>query len=265
METDFGGKIIEHGETNIGVVSILQKRLTERGYGPFATATYDANMVAVVKLYQSQNVDAIGRPLVIDGKIGIYTWGSLFPESLPKSQNPPSKLMLEALEVAITQDGVREHPLGENRGPMVDVYLRSVGINPEKGDANDRFWCMAFVYWCFQSAAESLNMSNPLPRTAGCVKHWKDAGAVRGADRIKRNAAYANAALIKPGQIFILDVGGGLGHTGIVERNHGGGIFSTIEGNTNTDKGTNGIGVFRSIRRKLTEKSLVGFVDYTNA
>lgn len=265
METDFGGKIIKRGETDLGVVSLVQKRLTKRGYGPFAATVFDDTMAAVVKLYQSQNVDAIGRPLVIDGEIGIYTWGSLFPESLPQAHTAPSALMLEAVKVAISQDGVREHPLGENRGPEVDEYLRSVGIDPNKGDANDRFWCMAFVYWCFQSAATSLNVLNPLPPTAGCLKHWNGAGKIRGAGRIKRDQAYADAALIKPGQIFILDVGGGLGHTGIVEKNHGGGIFSTIEGNTKTNNETNGIGVFRNIRRKLTEKSLVGFVDYTNA
>ena len=148
---------------------------------------------------------------------------------------------------------------------MVNAYLESVGIGPAVGEAKDRYWCMAFVYWCFQSAAKHIHSPNPLPKTAGCLTHWTSAGAIPGAKRISAAQAYQDASLLKPGLIFILDLGEGLGHTGIVEKIHGDGVFTTIEGNTNVGGGNDGIGVFPNDRRKLTDSVLVGFVDYTHA
>ena len=86
-----------------------------------------------------------------------------------------------------------------------------------------------------------------------------------GARRIARAAAYADASLVKPGLVFILDLGAGHGHTGIVERAMEGGRLVTIEGNTNDDGSRTGVGVFRLERRKLADRSLKGFVDYSAA
>jgi hypothetical protein len=124
---------------------------------------------------------------------------------------------------------------------------------------------MAFVYWSFQTASRSLGDANPLPKSAGCLDHWNRAARVAGARRIPRAEAYADAALIKPGLVFILDLGAGHGHTGIVERAMEGGRLVTIEGNTNNDGSRTGVGVFRLQRRKLSDKSLKGFVDYSAA
>ena len=52
-------------------------------------------------------------------------------------------LAAAALRYAQSQVGQREQPKGSNRGPMVDKYLASVGLQP--GYA----WCQAFVYWCY--------------------------------------------------------------------------------------------------------------------
>ena len=46
-----------------------------------------------------------------------------------------------ALQIAQGQLGQSEQPMGSNRGPMVNEYLKAVGLNP--GYA----WCQAFVYW----------------------------------------------------------------------------------------------------------------------
>lgn len=155
-----------------------------------------------------------------------------------------------------------EVPTGSNRGPMVDAYLQSVGIDPTKGTPDDRYWCMAFVYWTFKTAGQTLAVPNPIPKTAGCVDHWNRAKNIAKAVRISGADAYANPSLVKPGLIFILNFGGGHGHTGIVEKLLPGGVLSTIEGNTDSTGSGNGIGVFRGTRRKLNDKSLLGFVDY---
>lgn len=262
--TDFPGRVIKRGEADAELVKQIQQLLASRGYGPFQAGVFDAPMASVVKLYQAQNVDAAGRPLVADGEVGIYTWGSLLPTTpAPTPSSAPSTLMLQALAVAGTQEGQMEQPVGSNRGPMVDEYLRSVGIDPTKGTPDDRYWCMTFVYYCFNVAATSLAVANPLPKTGGCALHWRLSKNVPKAVRILAGQAYENPSLIKPGLVFILDFGGGHGHTGIVEKLLPGGVLSTIEGNTDATGSGNGIGVFRATRRKLNDKSLVGFVDYS--
>lgn len=263
MPIEFPNRVIKVGETDVRLVAQIQQLLASRGYGPFDVGVFDSAMASVVKLYQSQNVDAGGRPLVADGEVGIYTWGSLLPAPAPTPSSAPSTLMLQALAVAGTQEGQMEQPVGSNRGTMVDEYLRSVGIDPTKGTPDDRYWCMTFVYWCFKTGAASLEIANPLPRTAGCAEHWRLSKNIPKAVRILSAQAYSNPSLIKPGLVFILDFGGGHGHTGIVEKLLPGGVLSTIEGNTDATGSGNGIGVFRATRRKLNDKSLVGFVDFS--
>jgi len=223
---------------------------------------FDAATASAVKLFQACNVDAAGHPLVVDGEVGMYTWGCLFPAPAPVPEGVPSALMLQALAVAGTQDGQRETPGRPNRGPMVDLYLQRAGLDPSKGGPEGYPWCMAFVYWCFDTAAQSLKVPNPVPRTAGCVDHW-DLAAKKGIPEIRAADAYARPSLVKPGLVFVLDFGGGHGHTGFVEKLLPGGVLSTIEGNTNDTGSSNGIGVFRLTRRKLNDPALKGFIDYS--
>lgn len=252
----FPGRLIKRGETDAALVGQIQRALKARGYGPFARGTFDADMERSVKLFQAQNVDGSGEPLVVDGKVGSFSWGALFPDTLVPQAEAASALMLQTLAVGISQIGQMEEPLGSNRGPMVDTYLRATGA--PLGLA----WCMAFVYWCGNTAAQQIGRDNPLPRTAGCLDHWNRARSSGAAQRIPRADAYANPALIKPGQIFIMDFGGGLGHTGIVEALLPGGRLRTIEGNTNTGGSRQGLGVFRLERRKLADLQLRGLIEY---
>ena len=261
---EFPGRLIKSGETDKALVTYLQNALRQRGYGPFNAGQFDTQMKAVVMTFQSQTVDVDGHSLVVDGEIGIYTWGVLFPGHSVVPESPPSNLMLQALAIATGQVGQMEVPPGQNRGPMVDQYLRSVGIDPARGTADQGDWCMSFVYWCYRAAAANLGVDTPLPRTAGCLDHWNLARQVAGASRIPAKSAYEDPSSIKPGLIFILDFGGGLGHTGIVENLLPGGRLLTIEGNTNNDGSRTGVGVFRLERRKLSDAKLKGFVDYTS-
>ncbi|MBK8553610.1 MAG: CHAP domain-containing protein [Ignavibacteria bacterium] len=143
-----------------------------------------------------------------------------------------------------------EKPLGSNSGPEVNKYLASVGLGP------GQFWCMAFVYYCFNTAAKNLGRNNPLVKTGHCMTHWNSSTA----KKILAENAVNNPSLVKPGQIFIINTGGSAGHTGIVEKLEGG-FLHTIEGNSNTEGSRNGIGVFSLNRRKVTKINR-GFLEY---
>ena len=123
--------------------------------------------------------------------------------------------------------------------------------------------CPTFSAAAFWKDVSSLKLKK-LPAERD-LDHWARAGRLPNVTRIKAADAYADRSLIKPGLVFILDFGGGHGHTGIVERVLDGGRLVSAEGNTNTDGSSNGVGVFRLERRKLNDADLKGFVDYTGA
>ena len=73
--------------------------------------------------------------------------------------------------------------------------------------------------------------------------------------------AVADPGLVKPGSLFIIDLGGGLGHSGMVIEVANSRLV-TIEGNTNNNGSRNGIGVFQRDVRKISEINK-GFIDYS--
>ena len=245
---DYPGHVVRIGETDSVVVKSIAARLTALGYATTSPAgLFDAGFKQIVKVFQAQHVDSQGMPLLADGEIGPLTWGSLFGSTPVQTEG--HLLAQRALQFAVSQIGVREEPVGSNQGPMVNEYLKSTGTPPGS------FWCMAFVHWCFMKAATELGVPNSFPRTAGCLDAWSRAQAFR----ITASQAKANPALVVPGSVFIFDFGGSLGHTGIVEAATGG-TLQTIEGNSNTDGSSNGIGVFRLNSRSVMSKSLKGFL-----
>lgn len=138
-----------------------------------------------------------------------------------------SPLSQSALNIAIAQLGKEEVPRGSNWGEPVKTYLKSVGITFPAS------WCMAFVYWCYKQA----DANAPLVKTGGVLAHWN-----------KAKPEYRQKEP-QPGDIFIVDYGKGLGHTGIVERIEGD-ILHTIEGNTNDTGSREGYEVCRRERKK---------------
>jgi uncharacterized protein YkvS len=144
----------------------------------------------------------------------------------------------EALKIAATQIGKSENPLGSNWGKPVQDYLKSVGINFPAS------WCMAFVYWCFEQAKKEGQ--NPLIKTGGVLMAWNKSDS-----KFKVSECQA-------GDIFIMDFGKGLGHTGIVEKVDENFIY-TIEGNTNDSGSREGIMVCRKQRPK---KKIKGYLRY---
>jgi hypothetical protein len=159
------------------------------------------------------------------------------------------------IDIAASQIGVVEQPRGSNRGPEVDVYIRTTGLNP----AADSFpWCVCFLYWVFEQAAKVKGEENPLPKTAGVIALW-NLGRHTEAQVVRKSEA--NAQTVKPGMIFHLDLGGGKGHAGLVIEVRGDHII-TIEGNTNPGGSSDGFGVFRRDARPITTGVLLGYLDF---
>lgn len=144
-------------------------------------------------------------------------------------------LQQQALKVAISQLGQHEQPLGSNWGHPVQDYLASVDIHFQAS------WCMAFVYWCYGTE------NNPLVKTGGVLHAWNTA-----------DHKYRVIGEPQPSDIFIMDFGKGLGHTGIVEKVDTTFIY-TIDGNTNDSGSREGIEVCRKQRPR---NKVLGYLRY---
>jgi hypothetical protein len=247
----YPGRIIKMGEANAAIVTAIAQRLGARGIAVTSPpGVFDGALRSSVRLFQSLNRDVAGKPLAVDGEVGPMTWGALFGAASVAAQPAGSgQLALRALAVAVEEIGTMEQPVGSNSGPRVNQYLASTGT------PSGNFWCMAFVHFCFRTAAQAMGVANPFPRTAGVLAAWNAAPSMR----ITKAAALANLSRVGPGAVFILDYGNGHGHTGIVESNTGGALV-TIEGNTNPAGSGNGIGVFRLSRRNVANGLMKGFI-----
>ncbi|MFL6846138.1 MAG: CHAP domain-containing protein [Allosphingosinicella sp.] len=251
----YPGRVIRMGDADRPTLTAIAAALRARGYAaPTAPAVFGPPLASFVRLFQSHNVDSEGRPLLIDGQVGPLTWNALF--GAPAAVVPSGGgIAVLALNEAIGEIGVREVPPGSNGGPRVDQYLESVGVG------SGRFWCMAFVYFCYREAARHGGLANPFPRTAGCVAAWNRVKASSPARLVTRAQAIANPSVVKPGMVFIHDYGGGRGHTGFVE-SLSGAALRTVEGNADPLGGSNGLGVFRVNRRSVMDRSLTGFINF---
>jgi peptidoglycan hydrolase-like protein with peptidoglycan-binding domain len=250
--TDYPNRTIRQGSNDMTAVDAIRQRLAELhheiGNGP----GFDAELTAAVKAFQSRNVDQHGQNLLIDGKVGPLTWAALFNAPAPQTRATGSNLLSVALQIARSQVGVLETPRNSNRGPEVDSYLAAVGLPPGHP------WCAAFVYWCLQRASQQTGEANDCARTGGVLRQWALAGEA-GIERITATRARNDPALVRPGMVFVMDHGRGLGHTGFVYRTVGA-RFDTIEGNTDASRTREGGGVY-ALTRKVGEINC-GYIAY---
>ena len=152
-------------------------------------------------------------------------------------------LAYQAIVVASQEVGVRE--TAPNRGPMVDRFLISVGLDPTSGNYP---WCAAFVFWVFEMASHQLRMANPCVKTASAIMHWQRAPQA-GRIRVASDGTIVDPERVRPGCVFFQDHGAGKGHCGIVEGvDFAAGVIMTIDGNTNASGGREGDGVYRKVR-----------------
>lgn len=148
---------------------------------------------------------------------------------------------MRLIDKAITQLGVEEVPRGSNWGTEVKKYLHCVGIDFPAS------WCMALVYWCVAEVCRESGMANPMVKTGGVLRQWHEIATIF---KVPSDGAPM------PGDIFIMDFGHGLGHTGIVIGIIDG-TLHTIEGNTNDTGSREG---YEVCRRTRNIHSINGFI-----
>jgi hypothetical protein len=153
---------------------------------------------------------------LVDGTFwGLTIFGWVSMRFLETYDAPIGEL---ALHFAKGQLGKLEFPRGSNWGPDVEKYLKSVGINVPAP------WCMAFVYWCVNEACKAKGVTNKLLQS-GHVLTVGAAASRRG----------VTTSRPRPGDIFIMNFGGGRGHTGFCSDIAPKFMFNTIEGNSNDE------------------------------
>jgi peptidoglycan hydrolase-like protein with peptidoglycan-binding domain len=136
-----------------------------------------------------------------------------------------------------------------NSGPWVRSYM-------DGHEGTDWFWCVGFAQSIIDQAASSQNKDfrSLIPLTYSC-----DVVALRGQEKnalIPNSDIRSNPSLAKPGDLFLLQRSPtDWHHIGIVidvDKD----VFSTIEGNTNTDGSFNGNGVYartRNFRKQVLD------------
>ena len=231
--------LLKKGSPNVDLIRLLKERLNYHGLGPLdeKNIIFGNQTEAAVRQFQRNKL------LNPDGVVGPLTWHRLFNERSPVIIGA-STLALRALEIAKSQLYVREKT-GKNDGKEVEAYLRSVDLPP--GYA----WCVAFGYWCFDTAANELSIPNPMFRTAGVLRLWNNTPVSR------------RVTDPQPGDVGIMDFGGGKGHFFIVEERIKTKV-ATVEGNTAADptnkaEDRDGQGVFERLRPISATK---GFLRY---
>ncbi len=128
-----------------------------------------------------------------------------------------------------------------NCGPAPKKYLASVGLNEGYP------WCMAFVYWVYSNVFKKVDKFLPLPKSGGVLYVW---------NKIDKKYCVKDP---KPGDIFIMNLGHGAGHTGIVLEVKGS-KFRAVEGNSNDEGSREGYEVCIPKWRDIKGKSIMGFI-----
>lgn len=133
------------------------------------------------------------------------------------------------IQVADREVGVRE-ATGHNDGLRVGEYQKTTGNR--KGDS----WCASFVKWVYLQCGVSL------PINGAAKSCFNKDGLVYYQTRFIQEP--------KPGDIFTIYSSSErrICHTGLYRGYYNSRIYTTIEGNTNDNGSSNGIGVFKRLR-----------------
>lgn len=162
-------------------------------------------------------------------------------------ESPITGSNLRELVVNTAKNHLNNHPFElvinkqSNSGPWVRSYM-------DGNQGNDWYWCMGFVQAIIDQAASihGKNFKSLMPLTYSC-----DTVGTTGLQKkylTRYQIARSNPALIKPGDIFLIQkTKYDWIHTGIVIAVHDN-IIETIEGNTNSDGSHNGNAVMNRIR-----------------
>lgn len=144
------------------------------------------------------------------------------------------------LDLARTQLGEKENPMGSNRVKYNDEYYEMAVSGPEYP------WCCVFQWWLFRHAGVGELFFGG-GRTASCTALWRD---------FQRRGREVDKEHILPGDLvfFVFDGGksGGMNHVGICERVEPG-YVTTIDGNTGSSEANGG-----TVARKRRSLKYVG-------
>ena len=199
------------------------------------------NVITILKKSNELDIVAPDKDGWTKVQYGIYGGfvASKFIEPIAEKIPQVMTLSDRALQIAVYQLGNAEIPHGSNWGKHVEKYLKSVGITSPAP------WCMAFVYWCVNEACKEMGRENPLEKTGSVMGQWINSKDLRIVDTPQK------------GDIFIMDFGGGKGHTGFVTGVKGG-VLQTIEGNAAPEHGgREGIEVCRKQRNVVSCKGFL--------
>jgi hypothetical protein len=225
---------IKQGDNGHDVIS-LQQQLIARGYGADPNGSFDNKTFDMVRVFQAENLDQNGQPLVVDGAVGPITWWSLthpkpvivVPAAVNFTVDPPqeaggSAIGRAALHAAIGELAAGAGEIGgNNRGPWVAKYLAPAKL-PEGNS-----WCASFVSWCYLQTKGGDQTAMPIaycPAARGLLEELKNKGWQKTPE-----SAYQPL----PGDIVVWwreSADGWLGHTGLVYQLTEGYLY-TIEGN----------------------------------
>jgi hypothetical protein len=213
----------------------LQKLLAGFGFHIEITGVFDNKTYLAVRAFQTQNLDQLGQPLVVDGKVGPLTWWSLThpkpdiitPSAVEYAVLPPpeaggSATGRAALNAAIAELKAGAGEIGgNNHGPWVQKYLAPAGL-PEGNE-----WCASFVSWCFLQANGGHKGDMPFAYSPGArnlLQEFKSRGWAH---------APASGYQPQPGDLVVWwreKLAGWKGHVGLVHQLKDGMLY-TIEGN----------------------------------
>jgi hypothetical protein len=154
-------------------------------------------------------------------------WSGIRPDA--DTEPAPAATVSEGALAAALEDldkGIHEIPLGSNSGPVIDDYLRAVGVGPHNE------WCAAACSAWLRQGAERAGKDLPVKGSAGALALGQQlaVAAKSGAVTWKTKPRLEDLA---PGSVVVWErpeAGPGKGHIALVHstgREH----FWTVEGN----------------------------------
>lgn len=96
-----------------------------------------------IESFQREHLNHLGKKLEVDGRIGPQTaWAMSIANQHPFRR--------QVVERALVHVGLGEEPIGSNRGPLIDHWLRRCGVfvPADNRPMPKNAWCAAFASYC---------------------------------------------------------------------------------------------------------------------
>jgi hypothetical protein len=165
-------------------------------------------------------------------------------------------LGLIALDIARSEVGVREDPLGSNDGARIRAYLAGCIRNGKALHLGPSAWCAAFIGWCDAAVRGELRLAGT---DIEAPVQWRAAVSELVTDAVKAKAWHVGLDGAQPGDLLIMrrdgqdPTLGGIGHVGRIESIDADSV-TTIDGNLNN--------TVSRVSRSLSDPSIIGHIRY---